>query len=340
LVDDLAQQPAELRACAIKLGQPADPSVSALQAATTEHQGYLLAAGLLADPGGTRLTQDTLQAVASLQGAQVALTQSGSMLSGSERRIPFQLSEADLAVEVVLIAPADAQLRFALQTPNGFVIEPAVASARSMQYAAHGGMRFYRFVLPTEIEPARFDQEGTWHALIRYGKLPPSSGPAAGAGPLAQAANPLIGRIRGVSVRSPSGSQPAPFSSPVSFRLLVHTYSRSSLRAHLVQSSDAPGANVELFARLSECEVFELASASVWAEVRGPDGLRFNVELNERTQLGEQRGAFVASRAGVYRIRVRGRAVSRRGHTFQRELTLSAQVWSAGAGTANNAPLV
>ena len=86
-------------------------------------------------------------------------------------RIPFQLSDADSGVEVVLLTPQPDAVDFRLQTPNGLLVEPWRAQAEpAMRFETGDGVAYYRIALPIQLRPSRFDQAGTWHALLTIGR--------------------------------------------------------------------------------------------------------------------------------------------------------------------------
>jgi 2-polyprenyl-6-methoxyphenol hydroxylase-like FAD-dependent oxidoreductase len=72
-------------------------------------------------------------------------------------RIPFQLTQADAGVDVILLTPYTRIVDFCLQTPNGLIIEPWRTMAEpGMRYVLSNGVSYYRLVLPTQLRPDRF----------------------------------------------------------------------------------------------------------------------------------------------------------------------------------------
>jgi hypothetical protein len=113
------------------------------------------------------------------------------------------------------------------------------------------------------------------------------------------------------------------------YSILVHAYSKLSLRASVVQSGFEPGSTVTVDATITEAGVSPLQGTSVWVEVGRPDGPGSRVVLAE-TEPGRFNGSFLTSMAGVYRCRIRASGRSRAGYPFQREQTLTAAVWRGG----------
>ena len=281
----------------------------------------------------------------------------GILTRGREQRIPFQLTEADTGVDVILLTQPGC-VDFRVQTPNGVIIEPWRAMTEpQMQFRLSQNLSFYRLVLPLELAPGRFSQEGTWYALMQIGKprlRPPDPRPGTPApgviprgGTLVTPPGPSrvirpeeMGRAgppesrdldqarrrdRGAAAAAADGRDRR----GLPFSLIVHSYSTLTLQATLVQSAFVPGAKVVIDARLAEFGLPPRPGAAVWAEVRPPVGPAFRVDLTEQ-EPGRFEGTFSAARAGVYACRIRASGRSRSGYPFHREETRTAAVWFGG----------
>ena len=357
------------RTYAVGLGRPDNTSAPALQTISGNNGGYLLVTGPISGDNRFILQKYFLQILAGISNADIVLDPSGALTPEREHRIPFQLTEADSAIDVILLTDHPRAVDFRIQTPNGFILEPWRALAdTAMTWKLSDGVVYYRFPLPVELEHARYDHGGTWHALLRIGKprterpdgqRPPLAGehlathvPANLTDRLAWRARPeAIGRhSEGVEIarRIPPRTGRDPLSvvdmtgtaenvvagraagtgGTLPYSLLVHTYSNLTLRVSSHQSGYSPGASVTVTAKLAESGV-PVRGASVWAEVSEPDGGAMTVALDE-DGTGTFRGSFVAAEPGVFRCRVRSSGRSRRGYPFQREQTVTAAVWSGG----------
>jgi hypothetical protein len=318
----------------VGLGRPENTSAPALQALSGNHGGYLLVTGPITSDNRFILQKYFLQILAGLSNAETVLDPDGLIPLGREVRVPFTLSDADSGAEVILLTPNPQVIDFRLETPTGQLIEPWRALAeQSMAYVISRGVSYYRLVLPTELLPARFDQAGTWHALLSIGRprverpqVPDVVRSAAGDQLrfFSQAAQ--VEAVRGASLQA---TVPGLERRSLPFSLLVHSYSNISLRASLRQASFEPGTSLALFANLAESGVPFSKEASVWAEVVRPDGSSASVTL-DRTDQGQYEGAHTTTASGIYRFRVRGRGRTRLGHPFEREQTMTAAVWAGG----------
>lgn len=312
-ISDVAPQIDE-RTYAVGVGTPENTSAAALQNISGNHGGYLLVTGSITGDNSFILNKYFLQILAGISNAEIVLDPDGQLVPGYEQRIPFQLTESDNGVDVVLLAQEPREVDFRLLTPNGYVIEPWRALAQpEMQYVLSKGVSYYRVALPTELLPGRFDQAGTWHALLAIGK-PRTSKPG----------NPdAAPTMRSGSSVGVAGARTLPYS------LLVHSYSNLSLRASIAQSGYEPGARVTLDASLSDSGIPSSAGARAWAEILRPDGSAVRLDLGS-DEPGRFAGSFATTIPGVYRCRVRAAGTSRAGHPFQREQTLTAAVWLGG----------
>ncbi|HKQ76129.1 MAG TPA: LodA/GoxA family CTQ-dependent oxidase, partial [Blastocatellia bacterium] len=326
------------RTYAVGLGTPENTSAPALQTISGNHGGYLLVTGAITGDNRFILQKYFLQILAGISNAEIVLDPDGELILGHEQRIPFQLTEADSGMDVILLTSYPQIVDFRLQAPTGQIIEPWRAIAEpDMIYVLSAGVSYYRIVLPVELLPSRYDQAGTWHALLTIGRprlsRPDSPGVLLSAasldaprrippqtGPDRASASFNFERAAAVVVQ---GRRTLPYS------LLVHSYSNLSLRASLDQSGFEPGARVALHATLAESGIPARPGAYVWAEITRPDGTRGAVELNEADP-SQFNGSFTTGLSGVYRCRIRASGRTRAGHPFHREQTLTAAVWRGG----------
>ncbi|MET0988424.1 MAG: vWA domain-containing protein, partial [Steroidobacteraceae bacterium] len=270
---------------AVGLGKPQNISVPALQTISGNNGGYLLVTGAIGTDNRFMLQKYFLQILAGISNAEVVLDPDGQVMAGRVERVPFQLTSADAGVDVILLTPNTKIIDFRLQTPNGQIIEPWRAmSEPGMRFVLSDGVTYYRSALPTELTANRFDDGGTWHALIKIGRprLERSDSPdgidrsivrgmhAVTAprrslrehGPAAQRASMLA--TEGVAVAQPTAAAAAGQVRTAPYSLIVHAYSNVSLQAHLEQASFEPGARVMLNASIAHSGIPITAGTDVW----------------------------------------------------------------------------
>lgn len=304
----LADVSAELdtRTHAVGIGAPRQLSVRALRAVTGNTGGVLALTG--ADH--TRARRAALRVLAAVSDAEVVAEPDGELAPGAVHRIPFQLSDADAGVEVVLLTARPEEVDFRLQTPNGLLLEPWRARTEpAMRFELGVGVAYFRLVLPAQLRDNRFDQAGVWHALLAPG--PPRLEPGADG----EGVDLSI-----LAARSSNGTGGA-----VPYTLAVHAYSSVALRVEARQPSTEPGAEVTVTAALTESGLPVGGDPFVWLELTAPDGTVTTATLGPSAHGFTT--TFPTGAAGVYQVRVRARGRTRRALPFRRERTVSVPVW-------------
>ncbi|MBX3619735.1 MAG: LodA/GoxA family CTQ-dependent oxidase [Rhizobacter sp.] len=355
---------------AIGLGTPQNTSAAALQNISGNNGGFLLITGAIDTDKRFLLQKYFLQILAGVSNAEIVLDPDGELVPGAVHRIPFQLTDADSGVDVILLSPYVQAVDFRLQTPTGLILEPWRALAEpAMRYVLGKEVSYYRLVLPTQLVAGRYDQGGTWHALLTIGKprTKPTEGsddgvdlsilrglhasPAMRARLQSTAALPMElqrqfavahdfngGRNAANVGAAMASTGPAAASSTggrrtLPYSVIVHSYSSVSLRAELQQSGYEPGARVKVQATLTQSGLPLEAPATVWAELTRPDGSSTTLPLaptEPGTAATHYAAEFVAGSSGIHRLRVRARGKTRTGLPFTRERTLTAAVWRGG----------
>lgn len=346
---------------AIGLGTPQNTSAAALQNISGNHGGFLLITGSIGTENRFLLQKYFLQILAGVSNADIVLDPEGQLAPGAVHRIPFQLTEADAGVDVILLSPSVQAIDFRLQTPSGLILEPWRAlNEPAMRFVLAHGVSFYRLVLPTQLIADRYDQGGTWHALLSIGRprtqptrdneqgidrailrslhasaaLRTRLGPLTGVPTeqqrsfmLAQSASPgFLGTVASPpnpGLSTTAGRHTLPYS------LIVHSYSNISLQAEHRQTGWEPGARVTLTARLTQSGLPVSGAATVWAEWTRPDGTIATLAF-QAAEPGLFTSEFVAATAGIHRLRVRAQGMTRNGMPFTRERTLTPAVWRGG----------
>ena len=288
------------RTFAIGLGLPANISVSALNALTQGHQGYLLVTGELTTDQRTRLMKYFLQVLAGVTNAAVVVDPSGTLPPGAVHRIPFDVAEADYGLDVFVLTPYPQVLRAVLEAPDGTIVDGTVITAQNTgELAVRPGMWLYRLALPAIPGQPDGTHRGRWSVLLGTGLRPNGYR--------------LAGQTAATATRG------------VPYDVIVHAYSSLELLAWLTQTNYAPGTTVSLRARLVEYTRVMDHDVDMWAEVADPAGATFTAAMNPSAD-GDFDGGFVGTLPGVYTARIRARGTTSGGALFTRELTLTAVV--------------
>jgi len=363
-IADVASQINE-KTYAVGLGTPQNTSAAALQTISGNNGGFLLVTGAIGTDNRFLLQKYFLQILAGISNAEVVLDPDGALAPGAVHRIPFQLTEADAGVDVILLSPYVKAVDFRLQTPSGLILEPWRAlSEPAMRFSLGNGVSLYRLVLPTQLVADRFDQGGTWHALLTIGRprltrnneheqgIDPGIARGLHASPaqrlrslqrqsvmteqqrsfaVAQSAAVGVSNFNAAAAgaAAPNAASSSGGRRTLPYSLIVHSYSNVALRAELHQSGYEPGARIDVLASLTQSGVPLQGQGTVWAEWTRPDGSTGELNFTS-TEPGRYSAQFIAASAGVHKLRVRARGRSRKGLPFTREQTLTAVVWRGG----------
>lgn len=287
---------------AVGIGQPADISYAALDDLTTPPEptaeeeaaeGFLLVTGDLGDDK-FRLQKYFLQILANVNASEVVLDPAGELAFGEVQRVPFDMTEADLGMDVILLSPSPRDLDFLLETPGGKIIGPQEAfEVPASKFFLGDAFSFYRLFFANE--SLAQERAGRWHAVLRTNLL------------------------------DDKHSTPVTGASSIPYRLIVHGYSNLRFRASARREGYAPGRIALLRASLTEYGIPLAGAAKVWAEITDPRGKRSEVALKEVSP-GQFEAAVSPKKEGLYALRVRAAGTTSGASLFNREQTLTAGV--------------
>ncbi|HEY5156141.1 MAG TPA: M14 family zinc carboxypeptidase [Acidimicrobiales bacterium] len=301
------------RVFAIGLGTADQVKPTALTALTNGTGGYLLLTGALGPDDLFRLSKYYLQILAGVTNQDIVLDPEGAIKPGQKQRIPFDLNEADIGLDAILLGETNLPVfQFALETPAGDVITPAVSGpGAGIDYVTAQGVSFYRGTLPLPIGTAGA-RAGRWHALLTLDET-------------------YYKRYLSTLDRYPDWYQSV-LAHGIRYSLSVQSYSGLRLQGQLLQTSLEPGATLTVRAVLTEYGLpIPGSRATVRAEYSRPDGTTGLLALVE-ADLGSgiYTGSTVAPLPGVYPFRVLAGGSTMRGRAFTREHLLTGAVWTGG----------
>ncbi|QLG48965.1 LodA/GoxA family CTQ-dependent oxidase [Natrinema halophilum] len=159
------------RTFSVGLGKPENTSAPALETLSGNTGGYLLVTGEVDTEDQFRLEKYFLQILSGLTTAEVALDPEGTLQEGEQHRIPFQVTDADTGLDIILLTPYPQVVDFRLETPIGNVIEPWRAHADpAMKWVLGDRVTYYRLSLPAEVDQDRLESDGQWHVIMSIGR--------------------------------------------------------------------------------------------------------------------------------------------------------------------------
>ena len=298
------------RTYAIGFGLPGQVSDAVLSQITQNSRGDLIVTGNISTAEqGFNLTKYFVQMLAGITSMDVILDPQGSLFFGSKDVIPFDVTAADVYLDVITLCPLPQLVDFYVETPGGTIIKPASAGVNpNVKYVNGNQVLFYRIVLPAIAADPAHSHAGKWKAIVALKSRDVVVKLMKNREFLASLSNAAIG-------------QSLPYS------LVAHAYSNLHMEAQLHQQSLKPGASVTLSATLREYDAPFTGSAAVWGDITHPDASTHTLNLKEGEK-GEYAATFTTVAAGVYACRIRAQGYSSLSHSFAREKTLTASVYN------------
>lgn len=297
------------RVFAIGLGRAEVLNATALQALCNGNNGYMQMTGDLTPDATYRLAKYYQQIFAGVTNNEIVLDPEGFIGPGQEHRIPFWLNETDITAKGILLAPAPYAIRYVLETPDGDIIDPAVAGAHPVaSFEVGGQVSLYRVGLPIPLGPNNA-HAGRWYARLKVDETNYKRYLAS-----------LDNYPRLYAMVAAHG---------IRYNFNVQAYSNLRMRARLAQTSNEPSATITVKAVLTEYGIPVAARATCLAEVMRPDNLGATLAMAE-VEPGVFEANTTALLAGVYRFRIVAEGRTLRGRPFTREQTLTSAVWKGG----------
>lgn len=300
------------RTYAIGFGLPGQVSDEALNDITANTNGDLIITGNVgSDEQRFMLTKYFVQVLAGVTNSQVILDPDGKLYLGSEDVIAFQVADADVYVDAIVLCPIPKFLEFVLRTPGGDLIKPGSAQP-NVKWIDGRQVSCYRMVLPALAASASGSHAGTWNAILRL-----------------KDEKEISRLLRSRELSATTVSPPVGKYLPYSF--LVHATSNLRMEAWKVQDDTAPGSRVRINASLKAYDVPFSGKASVWVEVTAPDASSQVIKLDAGSE-GRHATDYTTSLAGVYVFRVMAEGLTAGGSSWTREKTLTAGVFRNRGG--------
>lgn len=297
------------RVFAIGLGRPEVLDAGALIALCSGNDGYMQVTGDLTPDATYRLAKYYQQIFAGVTNNDIVTDPEGFIGPGQVHRIPFWLSEADITAKGILLTQAPGAIDFVLETPDGDVIDPAVAGANPMaSFEVGAQVSLYRCGLPIPIG-GRLAHAGRWYARLKIEEK--------------------IFKRYLASLDDWPTLYATTAAHGLRYSFSAHAYSNLRMEASLAQTGNEPGATMTVWAALAEYGVPVAARATCRADVVRPDGTVASLTMPE-LQPGIFETTTLALIGGVYPFRIVAEGRTLRGHSFTREQTLTGLVWKGG----------
>lgn len=300
------------RVFAIGLGTAESIQPATLQALANGTNGYLLMTGPVDDSRAFLLAKYYLQILAGVTNNDVVTDPDGTVLAGQIVRIPFDLTEDDMEVTAVVLAPSPQSLVIGLEAPDGHIYGQAnIGSDPTITYSYGASSVHFRASLPLVHDGNVPTHAGRWNLLLALGR----------------------GGKRG----NYAATFAAAGAAQMRYSASIYAYSNVRLRATMTQTGFAPGDVLTLTATLSQSSLPFEGTAKVVAELTRPDG---SVTIRTLVAHPDARWTLTipTTEGGVYRARVMAEGRTPRDQRFTREQIVTGQVWIGGNNPDHQGP--
>ena len=296
---------------AVGLGTAANINPNTLTEICNSTGGYTLLTDELDNDSYFKLAKYFLQILAGITNEDVVVDPDGWINQGETHKIPFNLNEADISTDIILMVPYHDLIDLYLETPDGTMID---SGSPTVGIYSGENVRFYRVTLPAPTTGGSSAHAGKWHAVLKFNSK-------------------YFKRYLASLDNYPKAYSTAK-AHGVQYTLLVHAYSNLRMRCDLVQNSYEVGANINIRTRITEYGVPINKKASVRAELIYPDKSTTYIHLYE-IQQGIYETDIIANQSGVYQIRILADGFTYRNNRYTREQVLTATIWKGGNITTN-----
>ena len=229
--------------------------------------------------------------------------------------MPFDLTDADIRADVLLLGQMSPVLRVEIIAPDGTSITAGAGAEETVGDA----FRVLR-VVPADVLAPPAGAAGPWQVVLTVDD--------------AELKN-WLARLRKQLSQTERGAQlfkqilTAIDTHGVPYTVSVQARSALRMTAEISQQSRLPGHPGRLEVTLTDSGVPLAGQAAVHAQVTSPTGTATTVTLSE-TGPGGYRGEIPTSVSGVYRILVTATGADLRGTRFTREELRTLAVWARG----------
>lgn len=310
IADVIAAGAIDNRTFAIGLGNEQQVNTVTLRALANGSGGFLYLTGLLSSSIDDyfRLSKFFLQILAGVTNTSIIVDPSGSIAPGIKVRIPFYVSEADIDCTALVMTDANV-VDFAIEAPDGTLIDPAMAAGLGITYGVGDQTKHYRFTLPVAIGAGQ--RAGVWHAVLMVNDADFKK---------------ALSRMRDQNDQRPFQRLAT---HGARYSVVIQTYSNLKMAIQVEQSSFEPGAILTFQAALTEYDIPVEKRAQAQVELTRPGGSVVILPMTE-TEPGTFEVETKATFAGVYHARIMAKGVTLRGTAFTREQLANAAVWKGG----------
>lgn len=303
------------RVFAIGLGTADQLNPGALSDIANGTGGYLLLTGNPGVDDQLVLQKYFAQVLAGATNAAIVVDPTGFVPVGGKAVIPFDLTDADVRFDVLVLGETASVFLVEIIAPDGTSLT-AGAGADETRGDAFRVLR----AVPADVLPPPTTAAGQWQVVLSIDD-----------GELKKWFERLRKRLSQTKEGAQIFKQAVTSVNTHGVPYTVSVQARSALRMSvtLSQASRLPGSTGHLEVTLTDSGVPLPGSAALWAEVTSPTGAIGTVTLTESAP-AVYNGDINTSVSGIYRVLVRATGADLRGIRFTREELRTLAVWARG----------
>lgn len=283
---------------AVGLGSPSTISTDALDAIVSGTMGYLVVTGEIDSSNRFKLIKYYTQILSDIDNMNIVVDPQGVVTSLTLQKIPYSLNETDIEVDVILLSPDARRLYFAMEAPDGTVIDSGnVGTFPNVRYILKDDIAFFRIRMPVFLDGPE-KHVGGWKAHIGLAK-------------------------KGGGRLSAGDGDDIAASVSIPYAFMVRTRSNFEFGFHLAQPTLGIGESFHLNVSLREYGIPVTSRFDVAAQITGPTGA---VETVPLAPSGDGAYALTLDKnvvPGAYTVRVKARGSTLKGSRVEREKTLT-----------------
>ncbi len=310
IADAIAAGATDNRTFAVGLGNEFQVNTGALNAISGSTGGNLLLSGLLTPSTDDffRVQKFFLQILASVSNTNIVRDPLGYINAGTRIRVPFQITEADINVRVILLTDFPV-VKLALETPEGKVIDEADMAAWGATLTQNGNTKAVSFNMSLAPKVTS-NVAGTWSAILEIDE---------------KLFKHEISNLREKDPRIMRSLK----NKGARYCVSMHSFSNLRMQASLTQNAYAPGSTFTMRATLKEYNQPVEKRAKVRVSIELPDRSSDQLDLVE-IQPGVFEGSSIARLPGIYRLTTMAKGVTYKGAAFTREQISTAAIFRSG----------
>ena len=257
---------------------------------------YMLITGSMqADERLFKLTKYFVQILADISKNDIVVDPDGRLIMGIKHEVEYELNEADIYADVIVLSPFAPFISASLIAPNGDVIK---GSMGNVSHQINLGNQIFRLALPAIPGKEKETHAGKWKVVLN---IDPDE--------IKKNWEKYAEKYKDI-LRKLNQYQSVPYS------VIVQTFSDLNFDVNVEKTSNIAGAEISMYATLKQYNL--PINGKVFAGITLPNGSNNMIKLHQ-SEKGNFSASFKSTMSGIYTIRFKASGISMSGNRFTRE---------------------